>query len=435
MCNEKIGTSAISALRNLNLNTMRNIILTSILFLLPQIGTSVVLGKTVSDRPTMTEWHDMEVNSVNRYWLHTNFFAYENRDKALVGDMRTSNNYMSLDGIWKFCWVETADKRPADCFGTDYDDNSWDEMPVPGIWELNGYGDPEYLNAGFAWRGHFNGLPPQVPMKDNHVGTYRRKINVPDAWQGRQIIAHFGSVTSNMYLYVNGLYVGYTEDSKVAAEFDITNFVKPGENTIAFQTFRWCDGSWCEDQDFWRLSGVGRSCYLYSRDKDVHIENIRITPDLDSQYKNGVLNVDMEIKGDADVSLDLFDRDGKSVAATTLNGSLSSSVMLNVCSPEKWTAETPYLYTLVATVKKRGKLIEVIPQKVGFRKVEIKDNQLLVNGSPILVKGVNRHEMDPDNGYVISRERMIQDITIMKKLNINAVRTCHYPDNPMWYDL
>ena len=414
---------------------MKNLILTSLIASMPVVGMSAAKTADRTDAPTMTEWHDLEVNSVNRYRLHTNFFAYENKDRALKGDMSKSDNYMSLDGIWKFKWVETPDSRPTDCFGTSYDDSSWGTMPVPGMWELNGYGVPEYVNSGFAWRGHFDGRPPQVPTKDNHVGTYRRTITLPASWNGKQIIARFGSVTSNMYLYVNEKYVGYTEDSKVAAEFDITPYVKAGENLIAFQTFRWCDGSWCEDQDFWRMSGVGRSCYLYARDKKAQIENIRITPDLDAAYRNATLNVKADLRGDVNVGLELLDKAGRTVATAQMKGTGAKNITMNVENPLKWTAETPNLYTLVATVTKNGKTVEVIPQKVGFRKVEIKNSQLLVNGQPILIKGANRHEMDPDKGYVVSRERMIQDLTIMKRLNINAVRTCHYPDNPEWYDL
>ena len=208
--------------------------------------------------PTWTEWKDMQVNEVNRYPIHTNFFAFESLEKAMAGDKTTSANYLSLKGQWKFHYVENADERPADFYMTDLDDSNWTTMPVPGMWELNGFGDPVYVNVGFAWRGHYEDNPPLPPIKDNHVGSYRRTISIPDGWDGKQVIAHFGSVTSNMYLYVNGKFVGYTEDSKVAAEFDVTDFVIPGENLFAFQTFRWCDGSYCEDQDFWRLSGVAR---------------------------------------------------------------------------------------------------------------------------------------------------------------------------------
>ena len=406
--------------------------------------------------PSWTEWHDMEVNNVNRLPVHTTFFVFENEEMALKGDMTKSKRFLSLHGNWKFNWVENADQRPTDFFKTDLDDSAWGTIPVPGMWELNGYGDAEYVNSGFAWRGHFNQKPPQVPVKDNHVGSYRRSFSIPADWNGKQIVARFGSVTSCIYLYVNGQFAGYSEDSKVATEFDITPFVMAGkENLIAFQVFRWCDGSWCEDQDFWRLSGVARDSYLFARDKDIHIDDLRLTPDLTNDYQDGVLNVSAFLSGKGSVSVELFDKDGNKVANSTINSwnetlPAQGGTKLEVKAPKKWTAETPYLYTLVArissvpTTKKVGRKVvkvgepvvkEVITQKVGFRRVEIKNAQLLVNGKPILIKGADRHELDPDGGYVVSRERMIQDSQIMKRLNINAVRTCHYPDDPIWYDL
>ena len=388
--------------------------------LIMMVAVMAVSMPVIAQQPTMTEWHDLQVNEVNRYAVHTSF---------------PQANRLSLDGTWRFLWVEHANQRPTDFFRMDYDAKNWVDMPVPGVWELNGYGDPEYVNVGFAWRGHFKNNPPEVPVKDNHVGSYRRTITIPADWTGKQVIAHFGSVTSNIYLWVNGQYVGYAEDAKVAAEFDVTPYIHSGENLIAFQTFRWCDGSYHEDQDFWRLSGVGRSCYLYAQDKAEHIQDIRITPDLINNYKDGTLAVKIWAVGKSDARLTLFDATGKEVASQTVKSWQESQpkqggVVLHVNNPQKWTAETPYLYTLKIEYGH-----QVTTQRVGFRKVEIKDAQLLVNGKPIYIKGVNRHEMDPDGGYVVSRERMIQDLQLMKRFNINAVRTCHYPDDPLWYDL
>ena len=388
--------------------------------LIMMVAVMAVSMPVIAQQPTMTEWHDLQVNEVNRYAVHTSF---------------PQANRLSLDGTWRFLWVEHADQRPTDFFRMDYDAKNWVDMPVPGVWELNGYGDPEYVNVGFAWRGHFKNNPPEVPVKDNHVGSYRRTITIPADWTGKQVIAHFGSVTSNIYLWVNGQYVGYAEDAKVAAEFDVTPYIHSGENLIAFQTFRWCDGSYHEDQDFWRLSGVGRSCYLYAQDKTEHIQDIRITPDLINNYKDGTLAVKIWAVGKSDARLTLLDAAGKEVASQTVKSWQESQpkqggVVLHVNNPQKWTAETPYLYTLKIEYGH-----QVTTQRVGFRKVEIKDAQLLVNGKPIYIKGVNRHEMDPDGGYVVSRERMIQDLQLMKRFNINAVRTCHYPDDPLWYDL
>ena len=348
--------------------------------------------------PSFTEWHDLQVNAINRFPLHSHFFAYENRDAALKGDMKGSGNYLSLNGVWKFKWVKNADERPTDFFDPALDDKAWGTMEVPAVWELNGYGDPEYVNVGFAWRGHFKDNPPMVPVKDNHVGSYRRTIDLPASWNGRQVIAHFGSVTSNMYLYVNGQFAGYAEDSKVAAEFDITPYLRPGKNLIAFQTFRWSDGSYCEDQDFWRLSGVARDCYLYSRSPMAHIDNLQITPDLDAQYENGQLSVKVNMKGSAMFVFDLIDPQGNQVTRKVINASkvksktggpavLKHTLKFDVQNPQKWTAETPNLYTLVATVKQNDKDVESVPVKVGFRKIEIKNAQLLVNGQPVLIKG------------------------------------------------
>ena len=393
-----------------------------------RILVSLLLGIAVQagwaeGNPTYTEWHDMSVNEINRLPVHASFFAYESDQLAMKGDKKQSGRYLSIDGEWRFRWVANADQRPTDFYLTDLDDSDWNTLRTPAIWELNGFGDPEYVNIGFAWRGHFQNNPPEVPVKDNHVGSYRRTIDIPQSWNGSQIIAHFGSVTSNIYLYVNGQFVGYAEDSKTAAEFDITPYVKKGKNLLAFQTFRWCDGSYSEDQDFWRLSGVARESYLYSRPKANHIENIKIETTLEDNYTTGILNVDIQATGKSDATITLADADGKTVYEGV-------AAMVVVPDVRAWTAETPYLYTLTI---RRG--AEYVVQKVGFRSVEIKGAQLLVNGQPILIKGANRHEMDPDGGYVVSRERMIEDIRRMKEFNINAIRTCHYPDDPQWYDL
>jgi beta-galactosidase len=370
------------------------------------------------------EWKNPEINAVNRAPMHTNYFAYSSSEEAAKADKENSSNFMTLNGIWKFNWVKNADARPTDFYRTDYNDKGWGQMKVPGVWEMNGYGDPIYVNVGYAWRSQYN----------NHVGSYRKEIIIPAEWSGKEIFAHFGSVTSNMYLWVNGKYVGYSEDSKLEAEFNLTKYLKPGKNLIAFQVFRWCDGTYLEDQDFFRYSGVGRNCYLYSRNKK-YIQDIRVTPDLDSNYTNGTLNVALNLNGSGTVELNLTDPAGKSVATAQVNGNGQKSVVMDVSNPEKWTAETPNLYTLTATLKNGSNTLEVIPVKVGFRKIELKGGQILVNGQPVLFKGADRHEMDPDGGYVVSRERMLQDILRMKQLNINAVRTCHYPDDNLWYDL
>lgn len=380
------------------------------------------------------EWRDPNVNQINRAPMHTNYFAYPNEDSALKGCKESVENYMSLNGTWKFFWVKNADMRPTDFYQVNYNDKGWDDMKVPGLWELNGYGDPIYVNVGYAWRSQFKNNPPEVPIENNHVGSYRKEITIPADWKGKEIFAHFGSVTSNMYLWVNGQFVGYSEDSKLEAEFNLTKYLKPGKNLIAFQVFRWCDGTYLEDQDFLRACGVARDCYLYTRNKK-YIQDIRITPDLDAQYKDATLDIALKLIGNGSVDLKLIDKAGKEIATSSVKGSGNISTSMSISNPLKWTAETPNLYTLIATLKDGNKVSEVIPFKVGFRKIELKNSQVLVNGQPVLFKGVNRHEMDPDRGYFVSRERMLQDIKIMKQFNINAVRTCHYPDNNLWYEL
>lgn len=401
--------------------------------------------KTVAiQQPTFTEWHDLKVNEINRLPLHTLHFAYDPNDFAGTGaeylDKKKSMNYLSLDGTWKFNWVANADERPTDFYKTDLDDSKWNNIQMPGNWEMLGYGQPEYVNVGFGWRGHFDQQPPAVPTKDNHVGSYRREINIPANWDGKRVIAHFGSVTSNIYLYVNGKFAGYAEDSKVAAEFDITPFLKKGKNLIAFQTFRWCDGSWCEDQDFWRLSGPARENYLYARSKDHRLLDVRVETELKNNYKDGYLNITAKVQGNTLAYFGLYDPDGKEVIVTGTDNVKNgvAKYQLRVKNVRKWSAETPNLYTLVVSPIQNGGMYlpyEIVQVKVGFRKVEIKNKQFLVNGQPVLLKGANRHEIDPDEGYNLSEERMIQDIMMMKRMNINAVRTCHYPDDPRWYDL
>ena len=401
--------------------------------------------KTVAiQQPTFTEWHDLQVNEINRLPLHTLHFAYDPNDFAGTGaeylDKKKSMNYLSLDGTWKFNWVANADERPTDFYKTDLDDSKWNNIQMPGNWEMLGYGQPEYVNVGFGWRGHFDQQPPAVPTKDNHVGSYRREINIPANWDGKRVIAHFGSVTSNIYLYVNGKFAGYAEDSKVAAEFDITPFLKKGKNLIAFQTFRWCDGSWCEDQDFWRLSGPARENYLYARSKDHRLLDVRVETELKNNYKDGYLNITAKVQGNTLAYFGLYDPDGKEVIVTGTDNVKNgvAKYQLRVKNVRKWSAETPNLYTLVVSPIQNGGMYlpyEIVQVKVGFRKVEIKNKQFLVNGQPVLLKGANRHEIDPDEGYNLSEQRMIQDIMMMKRMNINAVRTCHYPDDPRWYDL
>lgn len=377
-----------------------------------------------------SRWQNVNINQQNREPRRANFFAFENLEKAQSFDKKKSANYLSMEGMWKFNFVKDHNKRPANFFALKYDDSQWKDFPVPGLFELNGYGDATYKNIGYAWATQFDPNPPYISELNNYTGSYRRTFELPKDWKGKDVYFHVGSATSNLTLWVNGKYVGYSEDSKVAAEFNISKYLKPGKNLIAMQVMRWCDGSYFEDQDFWRFTGIAREVYLYARPKQ-HAADIRLNAALENNYQDGVLNYKVSLKGGkTDVAITLCDKDGKQIAQAT-----GAQGVIKVPKVNAWTAETPYLYKAYITLKNKQGAAEVIPQKVGFRNVEIKNAQLLVNGQPVLVKGADRHEMDPDGGYVVSLERMIQDIKIMKQLNINAVRTSHYPCDPRWYDL
>ena len=362
-------------------------------------------------------WKDPVVNQVNREARRAAFFAFEDADKARVNDKTKSSRYLSMEGKWRFNFVKDHNQAPKDFFSLKFDDSKWVDFPVPGLFEIEGYGDKIYKNAGYAWCTTFDNNPPFIGETNNYTGSYRRTFELPADWNGQEVYFHVGSATSNLSVWVNGKYVGYSEDSKVAAEFNITKYLKKGSNLIAMQVMRWCDGSYLEDQDFWRFTGIAREVYLYARPK-AHIEDLTITQDyVDGK---GVLNVDAKAPKGTVVETSLQDKDGHAV---------------ELANVKPWSAEVPNLYNLFITLKQGDKVLEVIRQRVGFRHIEIKNAQLLINGQPILIKGADRHELDPDGGYIVSVERMVQDIKIMKQLNINAVRTCHYPDDPRWYDL
>ena len=369
------------------------------------------------------EWRNAAVNQQNREARRANFFAFESEDLARAGQKAASSRYLSMEGMWRFCFVKNHQDAPKDFFRVGYDDSAWEDFPVPGLFELNGHGDRIYKNINYAWCTTFDNNPPVVGETENYTGSYRREFELPEGWQGQQVLLHVGSATSNLKVWVNGKYVGYSEDSKVAAEFDLTKYVKKGKNLIAMQVMRWCDGSYLEDQDFWRFTGIAREVYLYARPK-VHIEDIVIGQDWKDGY--GLLDVSVKAPKGTTVDVRLEDAAGEVVG---------TGAQLAIASVKAWSAETPYLYNLYLTLKKGDKVLETVCQKVGFRHIEIRGGQLLVNGQPILIKGVDRHELDPDGGYVVSIERMKQDIRIMKQLNVNAVRTSHYPDDPRWYDL
>lgn len=392
-------------------------------------------------------WLNSDINRTGAVLApHASFFPYESIELAEQNAAKASSKrYLSLEGDWKFNFVVNHNERPQGFETVGYDDSQWEDFMVPGMFELNGHGDPIYKNIGYAWATQFENNPPIVEEKNNYTGSYRRTFDIPADWKGEQIIMHIGSATSNLQVWVNGNWVGYSEDSKDAAEFDITKFLKPGQpNLIAMQVMRWCDGSYFEDQDFWRFTGIARECYLFSRPQ-AHIDDIKITPDLDAQYKDATLAVRVSTAGakGQKVNLVMTDAGNKVVKEeqVAIDGKGNVAVDWSIANPLKWTAETPNLYRLrVDLLDKKGNVTQSTCQNVGFRKVEVRSvdgqpAQLLVNGQPVLVKGTDRHELDPDGGYVVSVKRMRQDLQIMKRHNINAIRTSHYPNDPRFYDL
>ncbi len=403
------------------------------------------VAKIVAQEPPAF-WEDELKNEYNREPMHATYFVYANRELALKGDKEQSMNFQSLNGTWKFKWVDKLADKPLGFWKTDYNDSQWDNFKVPASWEVNGYGIPIYTNIKYDFGYLIQPNPPHVPHQYNPVGSYRREIIIDKNWDGKDIYIQFGAVRSCFYLWVNGQWVGYSEDSKLPAEFNITKYVKPGQkNLIAFQVYRWSDGTYIEDQDMWRLAGVNRDVYMYARNP-IHIRDVEIIPGLTDDYKNGQLKISLDFLNNNNktlkgykASFELLDASGKSIYKKSValkDSTKFKNIIATIKNPKEWTAETPNLYMVLTTLyDARGKVIEVIPQTTGFRKVEIKDGVLYVNGKAILIKGVNRHEMDPFTGQVISKERMEQDVRIMKENNINAVRTSHYPNDTYWYQL
>lgn len=390
------------------------------------------------------DWENPEVFQINREPARTAFVPYADAVSAIKDNYTDSPWYMSLNGDWKFNWVQKPADRPTNFYKTDFDDSTWKNFNVPGNWELNGYGIPIYTNMTYP----FPKNPPYIAHSDNPVGSYRKYFELPESWNGRRTYLYFEGGTSAMYVWVNGQKVGYTQNTKSPAEFDVTKYVKPGRNLVAVEVYRWSDGSYLEDQDFWRLSGIDRSVYLYSTD-NVRIWDFFARPDLDAGYKNGEFSMDVTLKNfnqQTDkyiVEASVLDETGKPIFKKDLNvtiaGDNSATTTLDkqlIKSPKLWSCETPYLYTLLLTLKdKDGKQIEVVSHKIGFRKVEIKDGSLLVNGVRIYVHGVNMHEHNEITGHYQTEDEMMMDIRLMKQNNINAVRCSHYPNNIRWVKL
>ncbi|BES62988.1 glycoside hydrolase family 2 TIM barrel-domain containing protein [Dysgonomonas capnocytophagoides] len=431
-----------------------------------------VLANTVFAQINKPDWENLSVLEINREPARAYFIPFATEQQALSGDINQSPYFQSLNGSWKFHWVARPEERPADFFKTDFNDSGWKTIPVPSNWELQGYGTPIYVSSGYAFKID----PPRVtsePKQDyttykerNPVGSYRRTFRLPESWSNRQVFVRFEGVQSAFYIWVNGKKAGYSQGSMSPSEFDITDYVQKGNNQIAVEVYRWSDGSYLEDQDMWRTSGIHRDVYLYST-SDVRISNFAVRTILDKDYKDASLQIKPELKSYKgnklegwNVEAELFDANNQPVfgralqqdALPILNADNKAGVLNDrtpqrgrakfawleskVSNPLKWTAETPNLYTLIISLKnEKDETIETIGCKIGFRSIEIKDGQVLINGNPIRLRGVNRHEHSPRSGRSISEEDMIKDIVLMKRANINAVRTSHYPNNPRWYEL
>jgi beta-galactosidase len=384
-------------------------------------------------------WLSERLNEENRLPMHASYFTFENEALAKKGDWRQSSDYLDLDGEWKFKWVEKPDDLPAHFEATGFDDSGWDKFRIPATWEVNGYGYPIYVNVGYEFENLIEPHPPVVPMTYDPTGVYRREITLDNSWKGKQVILHIGSAKSNLTVWVNGKYIGYGEDGKLPSEFDVTPYLQSGKNLICLQVMRWCDGTYLEGQDFWRMSGINRDCYLVARN-DVHINDFEIVTDLDSNYRNATFMAHLKLSqpaGEVSATVQLLYGDKVVKEGTAVfNQEQEQTITFPVNQPALWSAEQPKLYNVLITLKdKTGSVLEVIPQRIGFRKVEITNGLLLVNGKAVLIKGINRHETDPVTGQTISKESMLKDIQLMKRFNINAVRTCHYPNDEYWYEL
>lgn len=410
------------------------------LFLLP----CILMVNLHTQGQELAEWQDPSVVEVNRNDPHASLFPFSTLGEALEMEITSSGNFLNLNGLWKFNWVRSPKDRPADFYRDDFDVSGWNEIRVPSNWELEGYGVPIYVNIPYEWTQNPN--PPEVPVDYNPVGSYKRTFSLPADWDGKQVFIHFGAVKSAFYLWVNGKKAGYSQGSKTPAEFDITSYLRPGENSLALEVYRWSDGSWLECQDFWRISGIERDVYLYAVPK-VHIFDFFVRGDLTNYYRDGLLTVDATLRnyGDRSGKFNVLARlyheeklvfEHREEVRLGKMADASLSFRKEMPDPLKWTAETPNLYTLVLELSdKKGEVLEYLSARTGFRSVEVKHGQLLVNGKAITIKGVNRHEHDEHTGHVVSRESMLRDIQLMKQNNINTVRTSHYPNDPLWYRL
>jgi beta-galactosidase len=397
-------------------------------------------GIFAQENTSNNDWENPEVVGINKEKARAAFFAYRNEKKAILNDKADSPYHINLNGTWKFNWVRKPADRPVDFYKTNYDVSKWDNIKVPAHWELEGYGVPIYTDVSYP----FPNNEPFIPHDYNPVGSYKRNFTIPKNWKGEEIYIHFGGVRSAAYVWVNGKKVGYTQGSKTPAEFNLTKYVKPGKNQLAVEIYRFSDGSYLEDQDYWKVSGFERDVYLYARPK-THIRDFFVQAGLDDTYTDGEFSLDVKVNHEKENSVNrtvaVKVMDGKkALIDLTLESNLKKGDNLfsykgEIPNVRKWTAETPNLYALQIELKSGNKTIEVIRRKIGFRTSEIKNGLLQINGVPITIRGVNRHEHDMHNGRVITEKSMIQDILLMKQFNINAVRNSHYPNRERWYEL
>ncbi len=401
-------------------------------------------ARTVNERQT-NDWENPKTVGENKEPGHVPLIPYPDVETAYAGDRDRCSFFKSLNGDWHFHWAPNPSEAPQDFYRTDQDVSDWDRIPVPSNWQLQGYGTPMYTNVQYPFNPDHM---PKVPEDDNSVGSYRTTFTLPESWENREIFITFEGVDSAFYLWVNGQQVGYSQGSRLPAEFNLTDLLRAGENTLAVQVYRWSDGSYLEDQDFWRLSGIYRDVTLIATPK-VHIRDIWAQPALDDAYRDATLDIQVDVRNASDapvagilVEARLLDAGGEEVATSATefdvakNANATVELTQQVEDPKQWSAEHPYLYTLLIALKDAdGEILEVERCRVGFRQVEIEDGKILINGVPVTFRGVNRHEHDPDTGHTVSVASMIEDILLMKRFNVNAVRTCHYPNDPRWYDL
>lgn len=434
-----------------SLTRKKKTIISVSLFIFAMLGISMAQGSNdrlliKSSEKKINDWENPGMFGQNKEPAHCTFIPYEDTKTALKNIREHSPFYQSLNGTWKFNWVRKPADRPVDFFKDDYDISLWKDISVPGNWELQGFGVPIYTDEEYP----FPANPPFIPHEYNPVGSYRRNFTIPDNWHGRQIYLHFGGVRSAMYVWINGYKIGYSQGSKTPAEFNITKYLRKEKNSLALEVYRWSDGSYLEGQDYWKFSGIERDVFLFSTPY-VKIEDFFVLGELDEYYTDGSLNVTVNIKNESNntitkhiIRLELLNTDQKSVFDDPVMQNVHIDKLDEVTiqfkqpvkKPKKWTAETPYLYSLLLSlIDNSGKAIEIATCKIGFRKVEIKGSQLLINDVPIYIKGVNRHEHDSIKGRYVTEESMIKDIQLMKQFNINAVRTSHYPNTPRWYEL